>query len=153
MIFYFRLIYFFSIFFFFWYFRRYVFLVLWPAIKKFRHENWKSFRVTFCRIQCRFQNCLFLFLALIVFDFYSFEGLKTHFTGEANMYICIYWVLLGGFKAINASNQGTLCSFTIFQPSCFILYSIFSMNLAFFYEIFYNDVTTLLWRHLFFDRS
>ena len=35
---------------------------------------------------------LFFFLALIVFDFYSFEGSKMHFTGEANVYIyiCIY---------------------------------------------------------------
>ena len=37
----------------------------------------------------------------------------------------------------------------IFQPSCFILYFIFPMNLFFFYVLFYNDVTTLL----FFDRS
>ena len=33
---------------------------------------------------------LFFFLALIVFDFYSFEGSKTHFTGEANVYNYIY---------------------------------------------------------------
>ena len=30
------------------------------------------------------------FPALIVFDFYSFEGSKTHFTGEANAYIYAY---------------------------------------------------------------
>ena len=43
------------------------------------------------RFFCRFENCpCFYFLALIVFDFYSFEGSKTHFTGEANVYICIY---------------------------------------------------------------
>ena len=29
----------------------------------------------------------------------------------------------------------------IFQPSCFILYFIFSINSIVFYEIFYNDVT------------
>ena len=29
-------------------------------------------------------------LALIVFNFYSFEGSKTHFTGEPNIYIYIY---------------------------------------------------------------
>ena len=64
-------------------------------------------------------------LALIVFDFYSFGGSKTHFTGEAYIYIykCIYLGLLGGFEAINASNQDTiLCSCMVFQPSCFILY-------------------------------
>ena len=33
---------------------------------------------------------LFFFLALIVFNFYSFEGSKTHFTGEANVYVYIY---------------------------------------------------------------
>ena len=81
------------------------------------------------------------FLALIVFDFYSFEGSKTHFTREANVYICIYWVLLEGFDAINASNQRTICSCMIFQPSWFILYFIFSINSIVFYEIFYNDVT------------
>ena len=37
---------------------------------------------------------LFFFLALIVFDFYSFEGSKTHFTGEANVYIYIYMHIL-----------------------------------------------------------
>ena len=33
---------------------------------------------------------LSFFLALIVFDFHSFEGSKTHFTGEAYIYIYIY---------------------------------------------------------------
>ena len=89
------------------------------------------------------KTVLVFFLALIVFDFYSFEGSKTHFTGETNIYIyiCIYWVLLGGFDAINASNQRTICSCMIFQPSWFILYFIFSINSIVFYEIFYNDVT------------
>ena len=57
------------------------------------------------------------------------------------VYICIYCVLLWGFDAINASNQRTICSCMIFQPSCFILYFIFSINSIVFYEIFYNDVT------------
>ena len=57
------------------------------------------------------------------------------------IYICIYCVLLGGFDAINASYQRTICSRMIFQPSCFILYFIFSINSIVFYEIFYNDVT------------
>ena len=30
---------------------------------------------------------LSFFLALIVFDFYSFKGSKMHFTGETNIYI------------------------------------------------------------------
>ena len=46
-----------------------------------------------------------------------------------------------GFDSINASNQRTICSCMIFQPSWFILYFIFSINLIVFYEIFYNDVT------------
>ena len=33
---------------------------------------------------------LFYFLALIVFDLFSFEGLKTHFTGAANVYIYMH---------------------------------------------------------------
>ena len=38
------------------------------------------------------KTVLVFLLALIVFDFYSFEGSKRHFTGEANVYIyaCIY---------------------------------------------------------------
>ena len=63
------------------------------------------------------------FLALIVFDFYSFEGSKTHFIGETNIYIiCIYRVLLWGFDSINTSNQRTICSCMIFQPSWYILF-------------------------------
>ena len=84
----------------------------------------------------------FFFLALIVFDFYSFEGSKTHFTGEAiYMHILSIITLLGGFDAINASNQRTICSCMIFQHSWFILYFIFSINSIVFYEIFNNDVT------------
>ena len=56
---------------------------------------------------------------------------------------CIYWVLLLCLEAINASNQGTICSCMIFQASCFILYFIFPMKLDVFYALFYNDVTTL----------
>ena len=36
------------------------------------------------------KTVLVLLLALIVFDLFSFEGSKTHFTGETNMYIYIY---------------------------------------------------------------
>ena len=57
------------------------------------------------------------------------------------IYICIHCVSLGGFDAINASYQRTICSCMIFQPSCFILYFIFSINSIVFYEISYNDVT------------
>ena len=36
-------------------------------------------------------NTVFVFiLALIVFDLFSFEGSKTHFMGETNMYIYAY---------------------------------------------------------------
>ena len=35
------------------------------------------------------------FLALIVFDFYSFEGSKTHFTGETNIYTHILSIIRG----------------------------------------------------------
>ena len=36
------------------------------------------------------KTVLVLFLALIVFEFYSFEGSKTHLTGEANVYIFMH---------------------------------------------------------------
>ena len=76
------------------------------------------------------KTVLVFFLALIVFDFYSFEGSKTHFTGETNIYIhiCIYWVLLGGFDAINASNQRTIWSCMIFQHSWFVLYFFYKLD-------------------------
>ena len=83
-------------------------------------------------------------LALIVFDFYSFEDSKNPFYRKGKsiyIYICIYCVLLGGFDAINAFNQRTICSCMIFQHSCCILYIIFSINSIVFFEIFYNDVT------------
>ena len=54
----------------------------------------------------------------------------------------MYCALLGGFDAINASNQRTIFSCMIFQPSCCILYFIFFYKLYIvFYEIFYNNVT------------
>ena len=87
------------------------------------------------------KTVLVFLLALIVFDLFSFEGSKMHCTGKANVYISIYWVLLGSFDAINASNQRTICSCKIFQPSWFILYFIFSINSIVFYVIFYNNVT------------
>ena len=36
------------------------------------------------------KTVLVFLLELIVFDFYSFEGSKTHFTGETNIYIYAY---------------------------------------------------------------
>ena len=123
--------------------------------KIFGWKNWKSSFTTLCTIQCRSKTVLVFILALIIFDFYLLKVQKTQFTGEPNIYIykCIYWVLLLCLEAINASNQGTICSCMIFQPSCFILYFIFPMNLVVFYALFYNDVTTLLWRHSFSDLS
>ena len=41
------------------------------------------------------KTVLVFFLALIVFDFYSFEGSKTHFTGEANIYMHILGIIRG----------------------------------------------------------
>ena len=75
-------------------------------------------------------SLVFFFLALMVFYLFSFEGSKTHFTGDKYVYICMYWVLLGGFDAINASNQRTICSCMIFQPSCFILYFLLTRSFS-----------------------
>ena len=36
------------------------------------------------------KTVLVFLLPLIVFDLFSFEGSKTHFTGETNMYIYAY---------------------------------------------------------------
>ena len=68
----------------------------------------------------------------------------------ANIYIYIIYIymhilsIIRGGCAITASFQRTICSCMIFQPSCFILYFIFSINWVVFYEIFYNDVTHFL---------
>ena len=56
--------------------------------KKTKIENRHS---KFCaEFDADSKTVLVFFLALIVFDFYSFEGSKTHFTGEANVYIYAY---------------------------------------------------------------
>ena len=85
---------------------------------------------------------------LSLFFFYSFWLIfywlfkNAFYRRDKYVYICIYWLLLRGFDVINVSNQRTICSCMIFQPSCFIFYFIFSIiNSIFFYEIFYNDVT------------
>ena len=93
-------------------------------------------------IWCRFQNCPCFSSNLDSFCLIFFWRFKNAFyRRDKYVYICIYWVLLGGFDDINASNQRTICSCMIFQPSCFILYFIFSINSIVFYEIFYIDVT------------
>ena len=92
------------------------------------------FNSFFAELNINSKTVLVFLLALIVFDFYSFEGPKTHFTGEAYIYIYMHIILLSiimVFSAIDASNQGIICFSIIFQPSCFILYFIFPMNLAF----------------------
>ena len=89
-----------------------------------------------------FQNCPCFSSSLDSFwliFFWRFENV--FYRRDKYVYICIYWVLLGAFDAINASDHRTICSCMIFQPSCFILYFIFSINSIVFYEIFYNDVT------------
>ena len=91
---------------------------------------------------CRFQNSPCFSSSLVSFWLIFFWRFKNAFyRRDKYVYICIYWLLLGGFYAINASNQRTICSCMIFQPSCLILYFIFSINSIVFYEIFYNDVT------------
>ena len=122
--------------------------------KFFWHENWKSLCVTLSQIQCRFQNCLCFSSSIdsfcLLLFFWRFKN-TFYWSGK-----CIYMHILSiirVFEAINTSNQGTISSWMIFQPSCFILYSIFSMNLVFLMKFFYNDVTTLLWRRSFFDSS
>ena len=72
-------------------------------IKKIRRKSKIGIRSFVRKLMQIPKLSLFFFLALIVIDFYSFEGSKTHFTGEANVYIyiCIYWVLLGGFDTMH----------------------------------------------------
>ena len=109
--------------------------------KKIRRKSKIGIR-SLCGIQFRFQNCPCFSSSLDSFWLIFFWRFKSAFyRRDKYVYICIYWVLLGGFDAINASNQRTICSCMIFQPSCFILYFIFTINLIVFDEIFYNDVT------------
>ena len=95
-----------------------------------------------CGICCRFQNCPCFSSSIDSFWLIFFWRFKNAFYRRGKcIYMRIFWVLLGGFDAINASNQRTICSCMIFQPSWFVLYFIFSINSFVFYEIFYNDVT------------
>ena len=51
--------------------------MLLPKILK--NKNLKFLFITLFGIQCRFKNCTCFFLALIVFDFYSFEIYKKRY--------------------------------------------------------------------------
>ena len=83
-------------------------------LKKIMAENWKSLYIVLCGIRCRFQNCLCFFLALIVFDFYSFEGSKTHFTFyRRGKYIYIYMIKS---KRTYITNQQIPSNTLIFIP-------------------------------------
>ena len=106
-------------------------------------ENRKSGYEVWFGIWCRFQNCPCFPSIIDSFWLIFFWRFKNAFyRRDKYVYICIYWVLLGGFDAINASNQRTIWFCMIFQPSWwFILYFIFSINSIVLYEIFYNDVT------------
>ena len=53
---------------------------------KMENQNTK-FCVEFCADS---KTVLVFLLALIVFDLFSFEGLKTHFTVEANVFIYMH---------------------------------------------------------------
>ena len=69
-----------------------IFIRKFSLIKKIRRKSKIGIRSFVRNLMQIPKLSLFFFLALIVFDFYSFEGSKTHFTGEANVYIyiCIY---------------------------------------------------------------
>ena len=59
-------------------------------LKKFRLKIENRF-VYFCaEFDVDSKTVFVFFLAFIFFDFYSFEGSKTHFTGKANIYIYAY---------------------------------------------------------------
>ena len=76
-------------FFFFWYFLRYAFLDLWPAIKNLGLKIEKSLYVTLCRIQCRFQNCLCFSSSIDSFSLLFYWRMKNTFY-ERGKYIYIY---------------------------------------------------------------
>ena len=108
-----------------YFFQKYwFFLTLTCNNKNFGSKNWKPGFITLCGIGCRFQNCLCFYSSIDTFWLLFFWRFKKHILQERQMYIyiCIYCVLLGGFDAINASNQRTICSCMTFQHSCFISY-------------------------------
>ena len=113
-------------------------------------EKWKSRSIVLCGIQFRFQNCLCFSSSIDSFWLLYFWRFKNTFYGR-DKYIMHILSIIMVFEAINASYQGTIYFCMIFQLSFFILYIIFNMNLVVFYAIFYNDVTTLLWRHSYFN--
>ena len=65
------------------------YLKIFPHQKnKMKIENRDS---KFCaEFYTDFKTVLVFVLAMMVFNFYSFEGSKTHFTGKANVYIYAY---------------------------------------------------------------
>ena len=94
-----------------------IFFFVWPAIKKiFWLKKLKIGLHTSCRIQRRFQNCPCFYSSIDCFWLLFFWMFKKHILQESQIYIYkfIYWVLLLFLEAINASNQGTICSRTIF---------------------------------------
>ena len=72
-----------------WYFQKYAFFDIWPAIKKFWPENWKSLCVTLCQIRCRFQICLCFSSSIDSFWLLFFWRFKSTFYGRG-IYIYIY---------------------------------------------------------------
>ena len=64
---------------------------IFPLKKKKNKTKIKNRDSKFCaEFDADCKTVLVYFLPLIVFDFYSFEGSRTHFTEETNIYIYIY---------------------------------------------------------------
>ena len=80
--------------FFSWYFQRYALLDFWPAIKKFRPENWKPLCITLCQIQCKFQNCLSFSSSIDSFWLLLFWRFKNTFYRRGK-YIAMQLSLIG----------------------------------------------------------
>ena len=120
----------------------------------FGSKNWKSGSITFCGIQCRFQNCLYFYSSIDSFWLLFFWRFKKHILQKSQIYIyiykCIYWVLLWCLEAINASNQGTICFCTKFRPSSsfYILFFLWTWSFSMPFSIMtsprYYDVTHFL---------
>ena len=118
-----------------------IFIRKFSLIKKIRRKSKIGIR-SFVRNLMQIPKLSLFFSSFDSFWLLFFWRFKNSFYRRGKcIYICIYWVLLGGFDTINASNQRTIWFCMLFQPSWFILYFIFSINSIVFYEIFYNDVT------------
>ena len=115
-----------------------LFFVLWPAIKKIRPENLKSLCAEF---NADSKTVFVFLLALIVFDFYSFEG------PEYKLYRWTIFIIIIGYLLLLSSFYITIWMLLITESYllhfilCFSYELVYFMHLVIMTSPHYYDVT------------